>query len=279
MKIKLILAILLGFTVHAFAQSLKINGEYEGKKITRDIFGVVFQLPHRGLSIVYKVEQVNDSIANITIEHYMEGKHSSSTYLKVQIRLKKNRVEFVETEKHPGLNYAGYISGNQFTMNETENKTLMQVVTAVKKNTSKKPVQGPPPPSAESILEQTPPNTDSILEQKEVSDAEFKKLLIGEWVLENDKSQGLKITSTTFTNTIKEISHKSVSYKASNRKKCSCNFGEMPPPPMLLGCVSTPNTKNCYLIYEVVKGKQVTLNFGLIDSAKETVKSFTLVKK
>jgi hypothetical protein len=128
--------------------------------------------------------------------------------------------------------------------------------------------QGPPPPGDELSFD-----------QKKVSVAELKKLLIGEWMLENDKSQGLKITTTTFANTIKEISHRAVSYKASNRDKCSCDFGEVPPPPMLLGCVSIPNTKNCYLLYEVVEGDQVGLKFGLLDPVKETVKAFTVVKK
>lgn len=128
--------------------------------------------------------------------------------------------------------------------------------------------QGPPPPGDELNFD-----------QKKVSVAELKKLLIGEWMLENDKSQGLKITATTFTNTIKEISHKAVSYKVSSTDKCSCDFGEVPPPPMLLGCVSIPNTKNCYLLYEVIEGDQVGLRLGLLDPVKETVKPFTLFKK
>lgn len=129
--------------------------------------------------------------------------------------------------------------------------------------------QGPP----------LPPGAESAFEQKKISVAELKKLLIGEWVLENDKSQSLKITATTLANTLKEISHKAVSYKVSNNEKCSCDLGELPPPPMLLGCVSIPNTKNCYLIYEVVEGDQVTLNFGLVDPMKEKVHYFSLVKK
>lgn len=129
--------------------------------------------------------------------------------------------------------------------------------------------QGPP----------LPPGVESPFEQKKVSAAELKKLLIGDWVLESDKSQGLKITATTFANTLSEISHKAVSYKVSNGDKCSCDFGEMPPPPKLLGCVSIPTTKNCYLLYEVVEGNQVVLNFGLIDPVKEIVKTFTVVKK
>lgn len=128
--------------------------------------------------------------------------------------------------------------------------------------------QGPPPPG-----------TESPFEQKKMSVVELKKLLIGEWVLENDKSQGLKFTATTISNTITEISHKAVTYKTSTKETCSCNLGELPPPPMLLGCVSIPNTKNCYLIYEVAQGEQVTLSFGLVDPVKEVVKAFTVVKK
>ncbi|MFN8343960.1 MAG: hypothetical protein U0X91_03095 [Spirosomataceae bacterium] len=129
--------------------------------------------------------------------------------------------------------------------------------------------QGPP----------LPPGAESPFIQKKVSVAELKKMLIGEWLLESDKNQGLKITATTFANTLIEMSHKAVNYKVSTGDKCSCDFGEMPPPPMLLGGISISNTKNCYLIYEVVEGNQVVLNFGLIDPVKEIVKTFTVVKK
>lgn len=96
-------------------------------------------------------------------------------------------------------------------------------------------------------------------------------------MLENNKSQGLKITATTFTNTIKEISHKAVSYKVSSIDKCSCDFGEVPPPPMLLGCVSIPNTKNCYLLYEVVEGGQVGLRLGFLDPVKRNSATFYFI--
>lgn len=129
--------------------------------------------------------------------------------------------------------------------------------------------QGPP----------LPPGLESPFDQNKVSAAELKKILLGEWMLENDKTQGFKITAATFTNTIKEISHKAVNYKVSNSDKCSCDLGEIPPPPVLLGCISIPNIKNCYLIYEVVEGDKIALNFGLVDSVKETVKTFTVVKK